>query len=355
MTQRRTFLKAAVASVAVASATITTNIHGKKKKNPNQQHSVIQKPKRLKSGDTIGLIAPSSNNREDESIYFAMDVLKSFGFKIKEGKHLFQRYGYLAGKDKNRASDLNTMFEDNEIDGIFCLRGGYGSPRILPYLDFNLIARNPKAIVGYSDVTALLNAIYSRTGLITFHGPIATQNFTEYTLKNFKDVLFNPKIPLELAVPPIFEAVEGQAEKKNRMTLISKGIAKGRLIGGNLSLMVKLVGTPYEPDYKNKILFLEDVDEAPYRVDGMLTHLLISGRLSQLAGIVFGKCTGCRGSGSSLSIEQVLKDRLGNLGIPVIKGMMIGHIKDMSTIPVGAMATLNATEKRLTLEEIAVS
>lgn len=315
----------------------------------------IIKPKRLKAGDTIGLITPSSNTVEDEEIHFAIDVLKSFGFKVKQGRYIFQRNGYLAGKDKDRAWDINNMFQDKSVDGIFCVRGGYGSPRILPYLDYDLIARNPKVFIGYSDITALLNAIYARTGLATFHGPIAKQNFTEYTLNSFKDVLFTPKANISLGTPPLFEKVEGQAEQENRLTLISKGVAYGQLIGGNLSLMVKLIGTPFEPDYSNKILFLEDVEEAPYRVDGMLTHLKISGRLDKLAGIVFGKCTDCIADGNSLSIEEVIKDRLSDLNIPVLKGLMIGHIDDMSTIPIGAMAKLDATNKKLILTEVAVS
>lgn len=354
MTKRRAFLKALITSTVATGFLATAQSREYKLTSANSPS--IKKPKRLKSGNTIGLIAPGSNAWEDEEIHFAMDVLRSFGFKIKQGKHLFQRHGYLAGSDKERASDINQMFKDKSIDGIFCLRGGYGSPRVLPYLDYDLIAKNPKALIGYSDITALLNAIYARTGLITFHGPIAKQNFTEYTVKSFKDVIFEAKKSIELATPPLFEAVEGQAEKDNRLTLITKGSAKGRLIGGNLSLMVKLVGTPFEPDYKNKILFLEDVEEAPYRIDGMLTHLKIAGRLNQLAGIVFGKCTDCEAkSPPSLSIEQVLKDRLGDLGIPILKGVMIGHIDDMATIPIGAMATLDASNKRLTLEETAVS
>ncbi len=284
-----------------------------------------------------------------------MDVLRSFGFKVKPGEHLYKRHGYLAGEDKQRASDVNKMFADKGVDAVYCLRGGYGSPRILPHLDYDLIKKNPKVIVGYSDVTALLNAIYSKTNLVTFHGPIAKQNFTDYTLKNFKKVLFSPQANIELATPPVFEAKEGQAEKDNRLITVTPGKATGQLIGGNLSLMVKLVGTPFEPSYKNKILFLEDVEEQPYRVDGMLTHLLIAGRLKQLAGIVFGKCTDCEAKGASLSLEQVIQDRLGNLNIPVLKGVMIGHIDDMATIPVGAIATLDASRKRLTLNETAVS
>ncbi len=164
-----------------------------------------------------------------------------------------------------------------------------------------------------------------------------------------------PNKNIELAAPPPFEIVEGQAEKENRLTVISPGKASGKLIGGNLSLMVKLVGTLYEPDYKNKILFLEDVEEQPYRIDGMLTHLLLAGRLNRVAGIVFGKCSDCEAKENSLSIEQVIRDRLGDLKIPVLKGLMIGHIDDMATLPIGALVTLDVSKKRLILDEAAVS
>lgn len=356
MTKRRAFIKAIIASAVTTSLLPSlARANTTSKANTNLAITPQIKPKRLKAGNTIGLITPSSNTWEDEEIHFAIDVLKSFGFKVKQGKHIFERNGYLAGSDKNRAWDVNNMFEDITVDGIFCLRGGYGSPRILPYLDYELIKNNPKAFIGYSDITALLNAINARTGLITFHGPIAKQNFSDYTLQSFKDILFTPKANIDLATPPFFEAKEGQAEQDNRITLINQGVAHGQLIGGNLSLMVKLIGTPFEPDYTNKILFLEDVEEAPYRVDGMLTHLKIAGRLNKLAGIVFGKCTDCTATSNSLSIEEVIKDRLGDLNIPVLKGLMIGHIDDISTIPVGATATLDATNKRLILTETAVS
>jgi muramoyltetrapeptide carboxypeptidase len=353
MIPRRTFFKALITS-SVAAAFIPNALAFSNKIADSKALPLI-KPQRLKSGDTIGLIAPGSNVWEDEDISFAVDILKSFGFKVKKGKHLYQRYGYLAGQDKDRAADVNEMFSDNSIDGIFCLRGGYGSPRILPYLNYELIKKNPKAFVGYSDITALLNAITAKTGLATFHGPIAKQNFTDYTLASFKKVLFNPQSPIELATPPIFETKEGQAEEDNRISIISEGKATGALIGGNLSLMVKLVGTPYEPDYSGKILFLEEVEEAPYRVDGMLTHQWLAGKFDKVAGIVFGKCSDCEASsGPSLSIEQVLRDRLADLNIPVIRGLMIGHIDDMATLPLGAIATLDTATQKLTLEQTAV-
>lgn len=348
--ERRTLMKSVLAFTLGTMLAPSVNA-----KRVAERATTMIKPKRLQAGNTIGLVTPASNVWENEEINFAIDILKSFGFKVKQGKYLYQRYGYLAGSDKERAWDINNMFADPQVDGIFCLRGGYGSARILPYLDYQLIKANPKALIGYSDITALLNAITARTGLVTFHGPIARQNFSSYTLEHFKKILFNPVSPTELATPPLFEGGEGQVEENNRVIAIHSGRVTAPLIGGNLSLMVKLIGSEFEPDYSGKILFIEEVEEAPYRLDGMLTHLWLTGRLGKLAGIVFGKCTDCEAKDvTSLSIEQVLTERLLPLNIPVLSGLMIGHIEDNSTIPIGAMATLDANNKCLILEEVAV-
>lgn len=344
--ERREFIRTAIIS-ALATAMQPTLAFA-------QSKAGMHKPPRLRAGQTVGLIAPSSNVMENQDIGFAIDILKSFGFKVKTGQHLYERHGYLAGEDQARAADVNAMFKDPDVDAIFCLRGGYGSPRILPYLDYASIAKHPKVIIGYSDVTALLNAIYTQTGMVTFHGPIAAQNFTDYTLSQFKQVLFDAQAAT-IAAPPAFETAEGRAERDNRITVITPGVAEGKLIGGNLSLMVKLVGTPYEPDYRGNILILEDVSEAPYRIDGMLTHLKLAGKLQQLAGIAFGKCSDCEIDGNSLSIEQVLNDHLQPLGIPVIRGLMIGHIDDLATIPIGVRARLDTSQPGIQLLESGVS
>ncbi|MFC6439069.1 S66 peptidase family protein [Pseudobowmanella zhangzhouensis] len=344
--ERREFIHTAIIS-ALATAMQPTLAFA-------QSKTGMHKPPRLRAGQTVGLIAPSSNVMENQDIGFAIDILKSFGFKVKTGQHLYARHGYLASEDQVRAADVNAMFKDPDVDAIFCLRGGYGSPRILPYLDYASIAKHPKVIIGYSDVTALLNAIYTQTGMVTFHGPIAAQNFTDYTLSQFKQVLFDAQAAT-IAAPPAFETAEGRAERDNRITVITPGVAEGKLIGGNLSLMVKLVGTPYEPDYRGNILILEDVSEAPYRIDGMLTHLKLAGKLQQLAGIAFGKCSDCEIDGNSLSIEQVLNDHLQPLGIPVIRGLMIGHIDDLATIPIGVRARLDTSQPAIQLLESGVS
>ena len=304
---------------------------------------------RLQPGMTIGLIAPASNGFEDQDIEFAMDIVRSLDFKVKPGAHLFDRSGYLAGTDAARASDLNAMFKDPGVDAIFCARGGFGASKLLPLIDYDAIARNPKVLLGYSDITALHLAINAQTGLITFHGPIATQQFSPYTLAAFQQVLQTvPTAPI-IAAPPPFAQTPGRAERANRLKTLKPGRATGRLIGGNLSLITHLLGTPYAPDFKGAILFLEDVDEAPYRIDRMLTALWLAGVFEEIAGLVIGKFTNARVSGPSLSVEAILRDRVAPLAIPVLQGLMIGHIDDQATVPVGAMARLDADQQQLTV------
>ncbi|WOX05255.1 S66 peptidase family protein [Microbulbifer pacificus] len=312
----------------------------------------LLRPRRLQKGMTVGLVTPASNAWEDEDIRFASDVVRSLGFKVKEGENLYRRSQYLAGPDAARAQDFNAMFADAEVDAVFCLRGGYGTPRILPMLDYAGIRRNPKVLLGYSDITALLNAIYHRSGVVTFHGPIAAQNFTDYTYSEYQKVLAHGERPVPLGAPPPFEdAAPGRVEKENRITRFAGGRARGRLIGGNLTLMASLLGTPYCPDYRGKILFLEDVGEAPYRVDRMLTQMWLAGKLQQVAGIAFGKFTEADSDGNTFSMEHVLRERCADLGVPVVRGLMFGHVKDQTVVPVGAMAELDGDAGTLVLRD----
>ena len=310
----------------------------------------LLRPKRLRKGMTVGLVSPASNVAEDEDIAFAMDVVRSLGFQVKPAQHLYQRTQYLAGTDRQRADDLNAMFADKAVDAIFCLRGGYGSSRLLPLLDYDLIAANPKVLMGYSDITALHCAISQRTGLVTFHGPIVGDNLTEYSYEQFRQTLMQARARQLLAVPPPFEdAGPGRVEKENRLTVFNPGVAEGPLLGGNLSLVCHLMGTPWEPDFSGRILFLEDVHEAPYRVDRMLTQLRLAGALDKVAGIAFGKFTEAETRNNTFSMEQVLRERTAGLGVPVIRGLMIGHVEDQAVVPVGARARLDAGSATLTL------
>ena len=318
----------------------------------------LRRPPRLAPGQTIGMVAPSAAPNEPERIRFAIDTVESLGFKVKPGRHLYDRDGYLAGADEARAADLNAMFADDGVDAIWCVRGGYGASRILRALDYALMQRNPKALIGYSDITALHMAIHRHAGLVTFHGPVAFRAFTPYTLGELRRVLWTGETPTRLGGPPPFERAEGRVDWDNRVTTLVPGRARGRLLGGNLCLMSHLCGTPYFPDLRGAILFLEDVEEAYYRIDRMLTQLWLAGALAEVAGIAFGKFTGCGPSPFFLQnrpLEDILAERCRALGVPAVSGIMVGHIDDQTTLPVGCLAELDADAGTLTLLEPGVS
>ncbi len=304
------------------------------------------------------MVAPSAAPNEPERIRFAIDTVESLGFKVKPGAHLFDRDGYLAGSDAARADDLNAMFADDGVDAIWCVRGGYGASRILPALDYALMQRKPKALIGYSDITALHVAIHRHAGLVTFHGPVAFRTFTPYSLGELKRVLWTGETPVRLGGPPPFERAEGRVDWENRVTTLVPGKARGRLLGGNLCLMSHLCGTPYFPDLRGAILFLEDVEEAYYRIDRMLTQLWLSGALAGVAGVAFGKFTNCNSSPFFLQnrpLDDILAERCRALGVPAISGIMVGHIEDQTTLPIGCLAELDADAGTLTLLEPGVS
>jgi muramoyltetrapeptide carboxypeptidase len=304
------------------------------------------------------MVAPSAAPNEPERIRFAIDTVESLGFKVKPGAHLYDRDGYLAGSDAARAADLNAMFADDGVDAIWCVRGGYGASRILPALDYGLMRRKPKALIGYSDITALHVAIHRHAGLVTFHGPVAFRAFTPYSLGELKRVLWTGETPVRLGGPPPFERAEGRVDWENRVATLVPGTARGRLLGGNLCLMSHLCGTPYFPDLRGAILFLEDVEEAYYRIDRMLTQLWLSGALAGVAGVAFGKFTNCNSSPFFLQnrpLGDILAERCRALGVPAVSGIMVGHIEDQTTLPLGCLAELDADAGTLTLLEPGVS
>jgi muramoyltetrapeptide carboxypeptidase len=229
------------------------------------------KPKTLKKGDLIGITAPSGAVEDPSVVYEAEKGLKALGFEVKIAKSCFQKYGYLAGRDEERARDLNRLFQDKDVSGILCIKGGYGATRILDMLDYDMIRENPKAFIGYSDITALHLAFHKYCDLVTFHGPVGydvTPSFEEYSKSFFLKALTTGRPVGELFNPPDRE-----------IRCCYPGKAKGPLIGGNLSLVAATIGTKYEIDTKGKLLLLEDIDERPYRVDRMLTQLLMAGKL----------------------------------------------------------------------------
>ncbi len=312
----------------------------------------LHKPARLRAGMTIGLIAPASPFSE-EKLAAARQNLAALGFQIQESAHFHAKNGYLAGSDEQRLEDLHNAFSNPAIDAVWCIRGGYGCSRLLPYIDFDLIRRHPKVLIGYSDVTALHLAIQQRTGLVTFHGPVAASDFPENTLRHFRSVLMEPTRDYSVQTPVASDLPAGDAYEP---FVIMPGQATGRLSGGNLTLLAALVGTPFAPSYKDKIVFIEDVGEQPYRIDRMLTQLLQGSDLARAAGIVLGVFADCKpkGDAPSLTLPETLRDRLGGLGIPVAYGMPFGHVAHQMTLPYGIHAAFDATEGRLTLLETAV-
>lgn len=291
--------------------------------------------KKLKYGDTIGIVSPASPENVD-SIEKGVSFIKKLGFNVKLGKHIYDKNGYLAGSDKDRANDIMDMFLDNTVSMILCIRGGYGSMRILPYIDFDIIKNNPKIFVGFSDITTLLNNIYSKCGLITFHGPMASSKLDDkYTLKSFLDTLMVEEATYTIDNPPDYP-----------IECSNNGITEGILVGGNLCLLTSTLGTPYELDTKDKILFIEDVGEAPYKIDRMLTQLLLAGKLTDCTGFILGQFKNCSlpHYERSFTLDEVLNDRLLSLKKPTLKHFMSGHSYPKLTIPIGSKIRLDCNK-----------
>lgn len=303
------------------------------------------RPKALKKGDTIGLIS-ASGAIPPEKFLPAVKSIEKLGFKVVAGETCRARHGYLAGSDELRASEVNQMFRDSNIDGIFCIRGGYGATKILPLLDFDMIKANPKVFAGYSDVTALHIAFNQQCGFVTYHTPMPSTEFIrpemdEYTWKSFiESVTATERTDYCLENPP-----------GHTMTTLVAGKATGQLIGGNLTLVTASLGTPYEIDTKGKILFLEDVDESEQRVDRMLTQLKLAGKLDGVAGILLGAWTNCgpeepKHPERSLSLQTIFQEILGPPNKPIMKDITCGHCLPTMSLPLGRTITMD-TENQL--------
>lgn len=294
-------------------------------------------------------MSPASIVGNDEKYDEVAERIKQLGFNVKEGKHARAKFGYFAGKDKQRAQDLNTMFADPEVDAIMPFRGGWGANRILDFIDYELIANHPKILVGYSDITSLLLAIYAKTGLITFHGPVAKSIWTYFTAGQFQKILSRA------GKHSLKRPAGDQYEQYSPLTTITSGTASGRLVGGNLTVLTAMIGSDYLPDWNGKILFLEDVGEDIYRIDRMLTQLKLSGVLDQISGFIFGQCTGCAHSEPrGFTLNEILNQHIQPLGIPAYSGALIGHIDDMQTLPVGLSVKINAENGTISFEESAL-
>lgn len=303
------------------------------------------KPKPLQQGDRVAIIAPASPV-DKALIDKCVGSLKDLGLEVVVGTSCLSEHGFLSGTDDIRANDINRMFADKNIKGIFAIRGGYGCARLLDLIDFKIIKKNPKIFVGYSDITALHIAINQKSKLITYHGPMVSteliKGLDEYSADYYKRFLFSKE-----KINEIFNPVGCNLE------VINDGIASGQLIGGNLSLVCSSLGTKYEINTKNKILFLEEVDETPYKVDRMLLQLKQSGKLKDATGIILGAFTDCIASSNkkSLSLEEVFNEIILPLKKPTISKLVCGHCLPTLTLPLGSKIILDANEKRIKIIE----
>jgi muramoyltetrapeptide carboxypeptidase len=314
----------------------------------------LVRPHRLRPGDTIGLINPSGAVYERGPYDDTYGRLAALGFRVKEGAHLRARYGHMAGTAQQRADDLHAMFRDPEVAGILAMTGGSGANRVLPLLDFDLIAQHPKFLGGFSDLTALITAVHLRTGLVTFHSPLGRSEWNAFSVEHFRAVVMDAQDHTLRNAPVTGDDLVPQ---DGRITTLNGGTAQGPLIGGNLAVLTSLAGTPFWPSFDGAILFLEDVNEYVYRIDRMLSTLMLSGALGQVAGVVLGGFTDCKpseGSFGSLTLDEVFDDYFGGLGVPVYRGAQFGHIKRKFTLPLGVQAEIDADAGTLRLLESAV-
>lgn len=313
------------------------------------------KAPRLRPGDTVALVSPAHATFEREPLQIAIESLQALGFKVKPGAHVAARWGQFAGTDEQRAADLNQAFADPEVHGILALTGGSGGTRLLDRIDYAQIRRTPKFFGGYSDLTALVNAIQQQTGLITFHCPTGRSPWNAFSTEHFRAVVMRGEAPL--LKNPTDETGDHLVQTQDRIQTLRPGRARGRLVGGNLAVLCALAGSRYWPDFRGKLLVLEDINEFIYRIDRMLTTLRLTGALAEVAGVVLGQFTQCEpGEGfGSLTLDEVFDDHLLPLGVPVYRGAMIGHIRRKFTLPIGALAEMDASAGTLQLLEPALT
>jgi muramoyltetrapeptide carboxypeptidase len=313
------------------------------------------RPPRLTPGNRIALVAPAGPLLDRDDLTRANELCRALGYEPVLGKNSYRRFGYFAGTDEERLADLNTALQDPSITAIWCIRGGYGSIRLLDGVDYAAITRQPKALIGFSDATALLNAVNRLTGVVTFHGPVARAGMADFSRRHFQQVLAQADAPIRLGRLPQPAGV--LVPQDNRIVTLFGGIAEGPLAGGNLTLLQCLIGTPYFPQLAGALLFLEDVGEDLYRVDRMLAHLRLIGALRRLAGVLIGRFSEIKRATSdgALGFDEVLAGYFEPLGIPVAYGFPVGHIDAQWTLPLGVRARLDADAGEVELLESAVS
>jgi muramoyltetrapeptide carboxypeptidase len=292
--------------------------------------------KPLEPGAHVALIAPAGPLQKPEDLPRAQENTRLLGWEPIVGPHASERTGYLAGHDRDRLNDINRALRDPKIDAIWCLRGGYGVMRILPGIDYDALSRTPKAIIGYSDVTALHAAVQRKCRLVTYHGPTAREPMTDLSRDSLRRA--------------VVEQTDSCGVAPNARE-INAGVAEGRLVGGNLAVLAALCGTPFAPDLSDGILILEDINEPVYRIDRMLQQLKLAGAFNGCKAIAFGECTSCPddAGGGGRPFDDVLGEVAHSLAVPCLAGIPVGHIAEQWTIPLGAMAKLDTANRSITV------
>lgn len=350
MNNRRKFFQTALG--ASMAALVPSTLLG----NPHKTDYLpkVLKAKGLKKGDTIGLVAPGYAIKP-EILEEAKQTLINMGFKPVHTNRILKNHGYFSNTDQERVADLHEMFANKKIDAILCARGGYGCTRIMHMIDYDLIRKNPKVFIGFSDITALLNGIYQETGLVTFHGPVGSTINDPYSIDQLQNVVMKTKRLPTITNIDIRQQQEYYKPEFERYS-ITPGTANGKLIGGSLTLVASLMGTAHELDFTNALVFLEDIEEAPYRIDRMLTQLIQGKTFKNAAGLILGVFKGCDSEPdpSTFTLKEVILDRIKPLGIPAAYGMTFGHIENNFTLPVGINAQFDADKMTLKLLEKAV-
>lgn len=343
--RRRDFLPTSAAALAAA----TTPLASAAAPAAEAPRPALLRPRRLQPGDTVALVNPSGAIYEREPYERAAENLRALGLQVREAPNLRARYGHFAGSDAQRAGDINAMFADPGVQGILAVTGGSGGGRILPLIDYELVRRHPKFLGGFSDLTALLNAVHRRTGLVTFHSPMAASEWNAFSVEQFRAVAMQGEAAL-MRNPPSKE--DALAPRQHRIRTLRGGRAQGPLVGGNLAVLSAIAGSAYWPAFDGAILFLEEVNEYIYRVDRMLSTLRLAGALDRLAGVVLGAFTNCgpgNGNFGTLTLDEVFDDYFGALGVPVYRGASFGHIPLKFTLPIGVPAEIDADAGTLQL------
>jgi muramoyltetrapeptide carboxypeptidase len=344
--ERRKFIKS---GLALSAFSILPPFFGAQPvigKRVNEQGTSTY-PARLNKGDTIAIMGMAGALRDPKIVGGFKEVIENQGFVVSIGQTVNKTFGYLSGSDEDRANEFNDFVSNPLIKAILFVKGGWGCGRVLDKIDYEQLKKNPKIILGFSDMTSLLNAIYQKTGLITFHGPVGNSSWEKFSLNSFQDIVCRGGVSYQ---KPEFPQLQ-------LFSAWQSGEAMGELIGGNLTVFCSLLGTPYWPSCTGKILFLEETHEEPYRIDRMLNSLRLAGVFEEISGVIFGQFNDCNAEKplESFTLEEVVRHQLKGYSFPVIWGAPIGHVKDKWTVPIGAQVTMNTDELSLKLMRPAVS